>query len=149
MLSAQAYAGEIDLREIIAHPQTFDGKEITTKGLAALGGIGGNALYLYPDFDTAAKGAFDVHHAAYVPDKLMKFRSFTMEDHRCWFAVTGIVRARRHGPWGDNPCEIEIKSIRNCIEKKGCSGRRTSVCFEMQLLRQCRSTQIYLVAVRP
>ena len=108
-LSRYAGAAEVDLKAIIADPQRFDGQKVTTRGLAE---DAGNGLYLFPDFTTAAKSAFAGQRTAYLRG------AFKLEDNRCWFAVTGIVRAHLHGPWGQNRCEIEITNIRKLYREK-------------------------------
>ena len=112
VVGAHLHAAEVDLKTLIANPKQFDGKMVTTTGLVA---DSGNGVYLFPDFLSAAKGGRDARQAAYIPDTR---GLFTKDDHRCWFAIQGVVNSRGHGPWGDNPCEIEVTSIRKLRPEK-------------------------------
>lgn len=108
-LTSHARGDRIDLSAIIAHPQKFDGREVTVTGLAA---DNANGLYVFPTFEAASKGARNTESATYVPYP-------HKEDYnRHWVEVSGVVHAGRHGWAGQNPCEIWMTHFRDLYPEK-------------------------------
>jgi hypothetical protein len=89
-----------ELQSILANPQAYDGKRVTVTGLAE---IGGAEFSLYPDERsqrTVGKAAF-----IWLDSNGPRYDRF----NGYWMKVTGIVEARRHGPFNTDPCEIKLE----------------------------------------
>lgn len=89
-----------DFQRLLANPEAFDGKRVTLTGVAS---IGGATFYLYPNEDEAR----NVGAAVFINRNLEGPRYDKFSNH--WLKVTGIVNAKRHGPFNNDPCEIWLE----------------------------------------
>ena len=89
-----------DFQKVLTEPRAFNGKRVTLIGVAS---ISGAEFYLYPGADEARKAGA----AVFVDRNLKGPRLDRLSNH--WLKVTGIVRAERHGPFNDNPCEVWLE----------------------------------------
>jgi len=98
------FGDQVALKVLLDHPERYQGRTVSTIGLALESGSG---FYLFDNVKSAA--ALDTTRAVYVGDRVRQ-PIFTSKESHYWFSVRGTVDARRHGPWGDCPCEIVVES---------------------------------------
>ena len=89
-----------DFQKLLAAPALFDGKRVTLIGVAS---IGGAEFYLYPTAREARKAGA----AVFINRNLEGPRLDKFSNH--WLKVTGVVNARRHGPFNFDSCEIWLE----------------------------------------
>lgn len=105
------FADEVTLKALLNDPGRYQGRTVTTTGLAIESGSG---FYLFDNVKAATK--LDTKQAVYVGDREGQ-PIFSSKESHYWFNVRGTVNASRHGPWGDCPCEI-VSARRQALRRE-------------------------------
>jgi len=106
------FAGSVNFDELVAHPERFNGKKVSSVGIAE---DGGDRVCLYRDIDVRRRLDFTRTFVAYVAPEVPNYPGTNMGHYvyanARWVSVTGIVDTRIHGRWGDERFGLRLQSL--------------------------------------